>query len=300
MTTLRPELLAEYETPEDLPPPHQAFQLATLGCTQLDLHRPPHHSAPESKNPRNCRNCANGILARNNQGSEAGDGDERTAARYLRRFPRYRAGGPLVEAARRALRRCRAAHGLRARRRQGRSLLHRVRVRARGRDRRGRRGAAAEAGGLRHRPRDPAHVHGRGQRHRRDRQLDLDALRDAHAGRPAGRGPLQRVQRLAGRVLQPRAEAPLRHLDDPPRGHRLGLQGAGAHRQARAQERDHQLRFPPRVAAVPGPALRPLLGAGAGAGPAGDAPHHHRQRGRPLRPAWVRSASTCRAAPWGC
>ena len=43
-------------------------------------------------------------LVLQNQGSEFGYVDERTAARYLRRFSRHRAGGPVVEAARRALR----------------------------------------------------------------------------------------------------------------------------------------------------------------------------------------------------
>ena len=50
--------------PPDLPAPRQALQLATLGPTQLDLHRPPHHSAPDSKNPRSCTNYANGALER--------------------------------------------------------------------------------------------------------------------------------------------------------------------------------------------------------------------------------------------
>ena len=45
--------------------------------------------------------------------------------RDLRRFPRHRAGGSLVEAAGCALRRCRAPHGLRTCGDQGRPLLHR-------------------------------------------------------------------------------------------------------------------------------------------------------------------------------
>ena len=44
-------------------PRARRFQLATLGSTQPDLHRPPHHSAPESKNHHNCTNYANGTLA---------------------------------------------------------------------------------------------------------------------------------------------------------------------------------------------------------------------------------------------
>ena len=44
------------QAPPDPAPPRQAFQLATLGSTQLDLHRMPHHRSPESPTLPNCTN----------------------------------------------------------------------------------------------------------------------------------------------------------------------------------------------------------------------------------------------------
>ena len=50
------------QAPPDPAPPRQAFQLATIGLSQLDLHRTPHHRSPESPTLPNCTNYSNGTL----------------------------------------------------------------------------------------------------------------------------------------------------------------------------------------------------------------------------------------------
>ena len=52
------------QAPPDPAPPRQAFQLATISLSQLDLHRTPHHRSPESPTLPNCTNFTNGTLGR--------------------------------------------------------------------------------------------------------------------------------------------------------------------------------------------------------------------------------------------
>ena len=95
-------------------------------------------------------------------------------------------------------------------------------------------------------------------------KLDLDALLDAGQGRRSRARLLRGLQRLRRGVLLARAQAAVRHRDDPHGGCRLGVPGARARRQARPQERPHQLRHAPRMALLPRSRLRPVLGAGRG------------------------------------